>query len=85
MNETDIMDFSRRRWEQHASLDRDYWAGEYRRKGHTVTLHASQLLFFHMKSVRPDWPDARQRQIDLDHHIRIKQLLDRIADGHPAG
>jgi hypothetical protein len=41
------------------------------------SLRVSGLLWQHMKAVRPDWPGAESRAADLEHHIRIKALLDR--------
>ncbi len=81
MNEHEIREFANRDWAKQTELDRSFWVSEYRLKGFAVTLEASRILQQHMKSVRPEWPDAQERQRDLEHHIAFKQSLDKITHG----
>jgi hypothetical protein len=32
-----------------------------------------------MRSVRPDWPTARERADDLSHHVELKRQIDRAS------
>ncbi|OGT30822.1 MAG: hypothetical protein A2W28_06665 [Gammaproteobacteria bacterium RBG_16_51_14] len=81
MNKHEIREFANRDWERLSALDRIYWAKEYKRNGSAVIQKASQALWQHMKSIRPEWPDAQERRRDLDNHIALKKLLDQAADG----
>jgi hypothetical protein len=84
MSGQDIKEYLSRDWSKKADLDRAYWAAEYRRNGPASTLKASQTLWLHMKSIRPDWPTRRDRKLDLENHIALKKLLDRIGNGLPS-
>lgn len=75
--------YVQRRWSDAAALDREHWAERYRREGPAATVAASQAVWVHMRSVRPDWPDERDRATDLAHHIRLKSLLERSAVAFP--
>lgn len=84
MKHHELREFANRDWAQLSDMDRSYWIAEYRRNGFTSTQKASQALWQHMKSIRPEWPDAAERQHDLNHHIAQKQLLIRISNGCPS-
>ena len=81
MKHHELQEFANRDWQQISDMDRSHWVSEYRKNGSAATLRASQALWQHMKSIRPEWPDAAERQRDLDHHIAQKQLLTRICNG----
>ena len=76
--------FLERGWGEVAALDRQHWVELYRREGSAATVAASEALWAHMRSVRPDWPDERERADDLAHHVRLSKLLERAAGGFPA-
>ena len=78
MNNADIKAYVNRNWAVMDDLNRCYWAGEYRRHGASSTIKAAQILWLHMKSIRPDWPSPEERDLDLQHHIALKQLLDKV-------
>lgn len=80
MKLNELREFVHRDWGKITELDRSYWKSEYRRKGFTSTLKASQALWEHMRSIQPEWPDGKERQRDLDHHIAQKQLIVRISN-----
>jgi hypothetical protein len=79
MDRNALRAFVERPWAEVARLDREYWAERHRREGPAATVAASQALWSHMRSVRPDWPDERERAEDLAHHLRLKGLLERAA------
>ncbi len=83
MNRNEIREFANRNWKQLSKFDRSHWANEYRRSGSAAIQKASQILWQHMKSIRPDWPDAVERSNDLDNHIELKKLLDQVANDLP--
>ena len=76
MNRNEIGEFANRDWQQLSRFDHSYWAKEYRESGSAIVQKASRTLWQHMKQIRPEWPNAKERRDDLDHHIAFKQLLD---------
>ena len=80
MTESSLVEYANRNWAKTAGQDRLHWAREYRRHGHAATWNASRSLWLHMKTVRRDWPSQADRQLDLENHLRLKNLLDRVAD-----
>ncbi len=44
-----------------------------------ATLGASQALFEHVRLVQPGFPSEQQRRADFDHHVALKQLIDRAS------
>jgi len=60
MKPHELREFAHRDWAQITEMDRSYWKSEYCRNGFTSTLKASQELWRHMKSIRPEWPDAAE-------------------------
>lgn len=85
VKDSDIREYAGRQWDRLSEMDRSYWAAEYRRNGSGASQRVFLSLWQHMKSIRDDWPDERERQQDLDHHIALKQLLDRTADALSTG
>ena len=83
MKDSEIREFANRQWHELARLDKAYWAAEYRRNGFITAQKISQALWHHMKSIRKEWPESRERQQDLDSHITLKRLLDRYTDVIP--
>ena len=73
MNDDDLRAYARRPWQQH------HWARELASRGPLATLEASQALWTHVRSIRPDWPTDDDRREDLAHHVDLKQALDRAA------
>jgi hypothetical protein len=69
------------------ALEQDHWAREMARGGPVTTLVASQALWIHMRSLRPDWPTDAERRDDLAHHVALKRAIDRAASAFraPAG
>lgn len=73
-----LREFAARNWRVAERDAASFFAG--RRLGCAdESLRVSSLLWQHMKAVRPDWPDAVSRAADLEHHIRIKALIDRAS------
>ena len=85
MNASDIKDYAQRDWAGIAALDQSYWTERYRKQGPEAGWQAAAALRQHVKSVRPEWPDAAARAADFQHHVRFKQLLDRAAHGLKPG
>ena len=73
-------EYAARDWQAVASQDRLHWLRQYRQHGPEATMGASLTLWEHVRQVRPEWPTARERQEDLDHHLRLKQIFQRAAN-----
>lgn len=81
MSVNDIKEYAQRDWARISGFDQLYWAEKYRCHGPETGWQASAALWQHVKSIRPEWPDAAEREADFQHHVRIKQLLDQAANG----
>ena len=81
MNRNEIREFANRDWKQLSKFDRSHWAKEYRRSGSATIQKVSQILWQHMKHIRPEWPNEQERSNDLENHIVLKKLLDQAANG----
>jgi len=75
----DLRAYARRPWRLLAELDLDHWARELAARGPLATLEASQALWVHMRSVRPDWPTETDRRADLADHVALKQAIGRAS------
>lgn len=63
-------------------IDRErdrFWRRQRELLGPAASLRASESLMLHMRSIRPDWPTAAERDADLAHHVAWTTSLDRVA------
>ena len=60
-------------------LKRQHWAMSARATAGEATVAMGQMLFEHARALRPDFPDAAYLQADLEHHLHLKQLIDRAS------
>ena len=79
MHPDDLRAYAQRAWHVLGALEQDHWARELDSRGPLATLEASQVLWAHMRRVRPDWPTAADRDADLADHVALKQIIDRAA------
>jgi hypothetical protein len=79
MEREDLRAYAQRAWHVAEALKQEHWVREVAERGSLVTFEASQALWEHMRSLRPDWPSPEERHEDLAHHITLKQLIDRAA------
>jgi hypothetical protein len=75
----DIVRFARRDWPRVRAAKEQHWAELARRRGPRQGLQVSEALWAHAKSVDPSWPSERERQTDLEHHLRFASRLRRLA------
>jgi len=68
-----------RAWDVAERMKQEHWAREVAARGPLVTFDASQALWQHVRSLRPDWPSPDERREDLAHHLTLKRLIDRAA------
>lgn len=79
MDSKALQAFAARDWDEMEAGKREHWAAVLRDDGAEALLRASQLLREHARRISPNWPTERDRADDLDHHVRMRQLLDRAA------
>lgn len=81
MDPNDLREFAMRDRARVQDAKAQYWAERFRDLGWEANWHTAQELATYVRRVRPDFPTARDRDEDLAHHIRLKDLLDRAAHG----
>jgi len=74
-----LREFARRDWDAAAASKAHYWALRYRLEGSRPAWEASAALLAQLRRHRPDFPTPRDREADLQHHLRLRALLDRAA------
>ena len=79
MDRNAIERFVRRDWEAGAASKRAYWAERFRQDGWRPIWDAAQSLPAHVRRVRADFPTDRDRALDLAHHEKLRDRLDRTA------
>jgi hypothetical protein len=75
----DLRAYAGRAWRVAETFKQDHWARETAERGPLATFEASQLLWEHMRALRPGWPSDEERRQDLADHIALKRLIDRAA------
>lgn len=79
MDRDAIVEFATRDRGSASQLKRAHRVSLYRRGGGEATFRASQALLVHLLSIRPDLTSGAGRSVDFDHHVRLKQKLDRAS------
>lgn len=79
MNPEDLRAYAQRAWHVAEALKQEHWAREVAERGRLATFAASQVLWEHMRRLRPDWPAPEERREDLAHHVALKRAIDRAA------
>ena len=79
MKREDVRAYAQRAWKVTETRKQEHGAREFAGHGPQATFDASQVLWQHMRSLRPDWPSPEERREDLAHHSKLKQLIDRAA------
>ena len=74
-----LRQFATRPWDEVERLKERYWATDEMTP--SERLRVADAMRQYTLSVRPDWPDARAREADLETHIRITRELMATAHG----
>ncbi|MEZ4295805.1 MAG: hypothetical protein R3B70_12575 [Polyangiaceae bacterium] len=75
MDRADIRAFVRRDRGAVEEEKRLHWADAYRELGPQHTVEAAARMYEYARSVRPDFPTARDLEEDLAHQVELKQRL----------
>ncbi len=57
----------------------EHWRREVAERGPLAAFDASQILWEHMRRLRPDWLSPEERRADLADHVKLKRTLDLAA------
>jgi hypothetical protein len=68
-----------RDWKLAREAKEQHWAADHRRHGPLAGLAMGSMLWDHIRSIDPTWPDAEQRAADLAHHLELAEKLRRVA------
>lgn len=74
-----IREFARRDWGAAAASKAQYWARRFQQDGWRPAWEASAALLLQVRRHRPEFPTPGDRDLDLQHHVRLRALLDRAA------
>ena len=78
MRASDIRGYLDRDWDRvRASKDR-YWAERKKTLSPEEALSIAEGMRLQVRTLRPEWPDAEQREADLAAHVRISERLRRV-------
>jgi hypothetical protein len=80
MNRADIRSFVGRDWSAVERMKARFWLDERRRLTPTDVLAIGDDLRRHVRSLRPDWPDAVEQAADRAVHLRVSEALRAV---HP--
>ena len=73
-----IQDYVSRDWDAVRLAKDRYWAERIRRLGAAEGLRVGDELRRQAQALHPDWPSQADREADLDHHVRLAELLRRV-------
>ena len=75
MKASDLHSYLDRDWAlARASKDR-YWAECKQTLAPEEALRIAEGLRLQARALRPDWPDAKQREADRETHVRVSERL----------
>jgi hypothetical protein len=72
----DIREFAKRQREPVQRLKRAHWASVTQDAVGLSALEAGHALYEHVRSLQPSFPSEQYLADDLEHHVRLKRLID---------
>ncbi len=70
--------FMARDWQRARDAKDAYWAERVARLGPIEAMRIAEELRRQAALQHPDWPDAASRRDDLQNHVRMTELFDRV-------
>lgn len=83
MRREDLIEYARRDRSVLERLKSRHWAERKGLLGPAEGLRAAAALRRHILALRPDWPSEQERRADLATHIRVGEMLRRVAAPGP--
>ena len=81
MNADEIRTFAWRDWAAVAETKARYWVERKRAMTPEEALAVAEVLRQHARTLRPDWPDSRERDEDFAVHLRVSEALRAVGIG----
>ena len=81
VNADEIRTFAWRDWAAVAETKARYWAERKRAVTPEEALAVAEVLRQHARTLRPDWPDSRERDEDFAVHLRVSEALRAVGIG----
>ena len=78
MKSAEIRDYLGRDWELVREHKDRYWSERKRSLTPAAALSIGDGLREHARNLRPEWPDAAEREADLQVHARVSGSLQRV-------
>jgi hypothetical protein len=78
MKASEIRDYQHRDWALVRESKARYWAEHKRSLSPGAALDVGDALREHARGLRPEWPDAAEREADLRVHTRVSESLRRV-------
>lgn len=79
MSRTHLYAFARRDWSALARVKEEHLVQSYREHGSQASRAQASALYDHARSHVADFPSEEERLLDLEHHIRLKRLVDKAS------
>jgi hypothetical protein len=80
MTAAEIREFQARDWRLIERAKSDYWTGREAPISPSAILRMASGLYEYARSLRPDWPNAAEREADLATHVRLTAMLRRAGE-----
>jgi hypothetical protein len=80
MTAAEIREFQARDWRLIERSKSEYWTGRKAPISPSAVLQISTGLYKYARSLKPDWPNAAEREADLASHVRLKAMLRRAGE-----
>lgn len=80
MTAEEIREFQARDWRLVERAKSDYWTGREAPISPSAVLEMTSGLYEYARSLRPDWPNAAEREADLASHVRVTARLTRAGE-----
>lgn len=78
--EEDLRAYTARGWANARASKHRTWAQHAAEHGPQGGFEVSGQLWDHARSLDATWPDPSTRQRDLQHHIAVLRMMDRLRD-----
>ena len=78
VNVADIQGFCARDWRLIERVKSDCWVEQKATATPSAAIELAAGLLQYARTLRPDWPNTTEREADLESHIRLAGMLQRV-------
>ena len=84
MDPADVKAYADRDWRLARELKDRYWATRKRTLRPEEALSVAENLRQQARALRPAWPGEKDREADLENHVRVAECLHRVRSPEPS-